>query len=153
MARHDRILVHPSRGRLVEELLLAQTRANEESAVLAPLGRHQWEEIAARISETAEGRQQWSDSRRGDTARVAVSWWTDQIGRRHYRVIGGHSRDGSCRNLTSTRTDQRPPLWHVYPERVFWRERAGVGEWAAVCGCGEAGTAAKLGCMGRCCAV
>lgn len=153
MARHDHILISPSRGRLVEELVLAQTRANEEVAILDPLDHHKWEAIVRQLGEAPEGRQQWSDSRRGETARIAVSWWTDHIGRRHFRVIGGNSRDGSYRFLSSTRTDTRPALWHLYPDRLFWHSRGERSGWVAVCGCGEVGPPAKLGWMGQCCAV
>lgn len=153
MARHDRILVSPTRGNLVEELLAAQGRANEEVGVLAPLDYFKWESLVRQMGERPEGRQQWSDTRHGDTARVAIAWWTDHLGRRHFRVVGGNSRDGSCRNLSSTRTDHRPPLWHVYPERLFCRDPGDGGEWIAVCGCGEAGPPRTLGWMGRRCAV
>jgi WD40 repeat protein len=153
VARFDHTLVSPSRVRLIEQLAAAWDRANQEVRVLEPLSPEQAEEIAVRLIASAEGLQQWSDSHHGNTARVAVAWWTDHLGRRHVRIRAGNSRDGSYRTLTSTRTDQRPPLWHVYPDRLFWRERGGRSGWVAVCGCGEAGPTAKLGWMGGCCAV
>ena len=94
MARHDRILISPSRARLIEELHVAVGCANAEVPVLAALEYDEWMSIVCQMSETPEGRQQWSDSRYGDTARVAVTWWTDQRCERHFRIVAGNSRDG-----------------------------------------------------------
>ncbi len=153
MAHFDRLLIAPSHALLTDELVSAEGHANQEVQVLEPRPRSEWGSIAFRLGMLPEGRQQWSDTRHGDTARLVLTWWTDHLRRRHVRIVAGNSRDGSCRNLSSTRTDPRPPLWHLYPERIFWRERDGRGEWVAACGCGVVGQPGPLGWMGPCCAV
>lgn len=150
MARYDLLLIDPSNHRLAVELMAAEEHANREARVLDPLDP---DPFFARLEREPEGRQQWSDSRRGETARVLVTWWTDHVHRRHVQVVAGNGRDRSFRTLTSTRTDPRPPLWHLYPQGVFWRERDGLGEWWTVCRCGVAGPPARLGWMGECCGV
>jgi WD40 repeat protein len=150
VARYDLLLIDPSNHRLAVELMAAEEHANREAQVLDPLD---WGPFFARLEQEPEGRQQWSDSRRGETARVVVTWWTDHVHRRHVQIVAGNGRDRSFRNLSSTRTDPRPPLWHLYPQGLFWRERDGRGEWWTVCRCGVAGPPARLGWMGECCGV
>jgi hypothetical protein len=150
MASFDTRLVGPPPARLVACLVEAFGRANEGLHLLRAEPDH-WEEFVARLGGQAEGRRQWSDAQRGETARVSLAWWTDHVGRRHFRVVGGNSRDGSYRTLDATRTDPRPPLWHLYPDRLFYRERDGGGGWLAACGCGACGPPAALGWMGASC--
>src|SRR5262245_23186420 len=69
---------------------------------------------------------------------AALSWWTDPAGRRHVLVVSGELDDVE---------DLRPPLAHVYPERLFARRAGGVTAWLAACSCGAVGEPAALGWM------
>src|SRR5262245_15398143 len=148
MAYH-RLLIGPAPAELATALLEATREANRQLPIL-DLDFDDWEDFVAEMAPRRDGRRQWSDTLQGDTACVGVTWWTDHVGRRHVRVTGASSRDGPQR-LTSTRTDSRPPLWHLYPAHVFYRERKGMGEWWGVCGCGVAGRPETVGWMGTMC--
>jgi hypothetical protein len=150
MARYDIRLIAPTDTRLLDSLVEATARANQ-GVDLLHFGRHHWEDFLAQARNIPIGHRQWSDTLRGDTARVAVAWWTDHLHRRHFRILGGNSRDRSYRTLAAARTDPRPPLWHVYPDQVYYRERDGKGAWLAVCSCGMCGQPASLGWMGTAC--
>lgn len=148
MAYH-RLLIGPAPAELVTALLEATREANRARPIL-DLDFDDWEDFVANLAGRRDGRRQWSDTRQGDTAGVGVTWWTDHVGRRHVRVTGAGSHDGPRRHV-STRTDARPPLWHLYPDRVFYRERGGLGEWWGVCGCGVAGRPESIAWMGTSC--
>jgi hypothetical protein len=150
MARYDTRLVAPTHVRLSAALAEATACANQGVGLLR-LDIDHWEDFLSQAQATPIGRRQWSDTLRGETARVAVAWWTDHLHRRHFRILGGNSRDRSYRSLAAARTDPRPPLWHVYPEHVYYRERDGKGAWLAVCPCGMCGRPASLGWMGTTC--
>jgi hypothetical protein len=147
---YRRLLVAPAPDQLVAALLEATAAANRHFTILE-LDRGHWERFLDELADRREGRRQWSDTQRGDTARVALAWWTDHVGRRHVRVWGGSSRDGPQPVPTPSRHDPRPPLWHVHPERVFYREQEGQGEWRAVCACGVAGPPEAIAWMGTLC--
>src|SRR5436309_1692750 len=98
MAHFNLLLVAPTPSRLVDALLEATAAANHEVGLL-PLARNHFEELLPQLRAQREGRRQWSDAGHGDTARVALSWWTDHVGRVHYRIVAGSSRDGSYRQL------------------------------------------------------
>ncbi|MFO0929099.1 MAG: WD40 repeat domain-containing protein [Gemmataceae bacterium] len=151
MAQLDTVLIANSDAVLVDALVQATAAANAEVRML-PVDRGHWEEFVPQIRGQREGRRQWSDVHRGETARVRLAWWTDRLGRRHCRVLGGNSRDGSYRQLTALHADPRPPLWQVYPDRVFYRTRAGVDAWLTVCACGVAGEPDAIGWTGTRCA-
>lgn len=151
MAQLDSVLIADTDAALVDALVRATAAANAEVRML-PLERGHWEEFVPQIRGQRQGRRQWSDVHRGDTARVRLSWWTDRLGRRHCRVLGGNSRDGSYRRLSAIHTDPRPPLWQVYPDRLFYRSRLGLDQWLAVCACGVIGDPEAIGWMGTHCA-
>jgi hypothetical protein len=87
-------------------------------------------------------------------ARLAVAWWTNPAGRKLVRVRGRREADSGDRpgplgydESPTPEHDraQRPPIWHLEPERVVEAFTAGDPEWVAVCGCGAAGSAESLG--------
>ena len=89
---------------------------------------------------------------RGHLDFVSLAWWTDAVGRRHVRVEGESGREhrGASPPLPNNE-DPRPPLAHVYPDRLFRRQRAGVDVWLAACACGATGLPEALAWMGPCC--
>jgi hypothetical protein len=82
-----------------------------------------------------------------------LAWWSDHQGRRHVRTFGGSTGDGwTHRHLARQDDDPRPPLWHIYPERVFRVERPGrASRWLVSCACGATGVPGDLAWMGPCC--
>ncbi|MFO0845759.1 MAG: WD40 repeat domain-containing protein [Gemmataceae bacterium] len=146
MAYH-RLLIGPTPAELVTALREATREANKPQTILD--FADDWDDFVASLGGRRDGRRQWSDARRGDTAGVGVTWWTDHVGRRHVRVTGAGPQDPQRHH--PTRNDPRPPLWHLYPDRVFYRERAGLGEWWGACGCGIAGRPEAIGWMGQTC--
>lgn len=150
MAHYDTLLLAPPYNRVVEALVEATAAANAGVRLLR-LDRPHWEEFVPAMRATPEGRRQWSDAAGGETGRVSVAWWTDHLHRRHFRVSGGNSTDPGYRPALSAKQDPRPPLWHLYPERLFRRTRGGTGVWLAACSCGACGLPEALGWMGPCC--
>jgi hypothetical protein len=143
----DRLLVAPAPGQFLAALLDATAAANDSLSIL-PYGRDCWERVAAKIAGLPEGRRHWSG---GDTAHVALVWWTDHIGRRHVRSTASNSCHLEHRFTSTGRDDSRPPLWHLYPDGLFYREKDGAGAWWAVCGCGAAGPPERIAWIGQRC--
>jgi hypothetical protein len=113
--------------------------------------RSTWESILERCRRQPEGHRQWEQPGLHN-AYLTLSWWTDPAGLRHYRIGAGDStRLPVHRAWTRAPEDDRPPLWHVYPDRVFRRQENGTDDWLAVCACGVVGPPASLGWRGERC--
>jgi hypothetical protein len=150
----DRLLVRPSDGELA-------AACREAAGASGRLGRLRqlhdgfWPSLFSAIAQTPEGRRQWEQERPqryGGAAYVVLAWWTDPHGGRHYRVCGGDTTGGGPhRHHCRSPEDARPPLWHVYPDRLFHRRQAGRGAWLAACACGVVGPPAALAWTGPCC--
>lgn len=148
-ATFNKLLLSPGEDALVAALDAASRRAGEGR------GRDDWRPALAEVAENAEGRMQIDSLTMGGSGRryVTVAWWTDHQGRKHVRVVGG-TRDHGGKDLHHSLMDrdQRPPLWHVCPERVFRAKRGGAEPvWLVWCGCGEIGIAQELGWAGDRC--
>jgi WD40 repeat protein len=108
---------------------------------------HQFVRRAAR---KPEGQQQWTGGRGGvPAALLAVAWWTDRIGRRHWRVTGKRL-DRSTRYARETAFTALP-LWCLYPEGLAIRRTGKKDELLAVCRCGVCGTLESIGWVGDRC--
>lgn len=88
------------------------------------------------------------------TPRLALAWWTDNLGRRHVRVACRN--DGGRSSLRHHRLGPPgrlpPPLWLVYPDHFCLRTRPGrEPELIALCRCGDVGPPERLDWMGDCC--
>src|SRR5436190_22890639 len=138
MAAYNRLLARPSRAELLECLGEATAAANEHMALL-DIDRDEWESILPTLRDEAEGWRRRRETLYGFWAEVVVAWWTDHRQDRHYRVRGGDWHLGGPSLLASADADDRPPLWHVYSERMFQRRRHSRFPYVAVCGCGEVG--------------
>jgi WD40 repeat protein len=145
MALLDRRLVAPT----AEELLGALLEAERAAGVTAAdrFRRGEVVQAARQSRRQAEGLCVLGD---GAQALFLVAWWTDHLGRRHYRLVAGKPQDDG-RRLFGTLGGIRPPLWYVYPERVFCRTQDGRAECLAACACGACGPPAALAWMGPCC--
>jgi hypothetical protein len=121
-----------------------------------PLRARLWSPILHAVISRPEGQSllrppQYSYSARG--CYVAVAWWSDHQGRKHVRVTAGDvAWPGPHRHYSRLDEDERPPLWHICPERVYRVQRGdATPAWLACCACGEAGTPRHLAWMGDCC--
>src|SRR5262249_4644661 len=142
----DRLLVRPSHALLLDVLEEA-TRAASPPETLLDLGREHWHAVLAAIKPLPGGGRVGDRNRRasGYAGLVGLAWWTDPLGARHFRAWAGHSSDRGYERVLCPENDPRPPLWHVYPDRVFGRTRGGRREWLAACPCGVTGTPVSLG--------
>jgi hypothetical protein len=112
----------------------------------------------AELAQTPEGVRSWPHGRKYNywdyAAQVAAAWWTDRLGRRHLRVLGG---DGcSLHAALRLRRQIRGAVTHttleqVYPEHTAHLARGGPPRLLALCDCGAAGAPEALGWMGERC--
>jgi hypothetical protein len=147
-------LINPSLSQLTTILKRACRVAN---GVLGPrnpkLERNEgfWDRFARDCLRQRQGRRRSCKAGGYQTPEVIACWWTDPVGRKHFRVIGRvrepynrMRREGELRNL--------PPWWHVYPESVLAaRSPSGQELLLACCRCGMVGTPDSLGWMGDTC--
>jgi hypothetical protein len=136
----ERLLIDP------DESSLRQTFHEACGKPWLAVWESHWRQILDEMAATREGKSQLFIQRGGS---FTVAWWTDYLGRRHVRVAGGAA---AHRHSSRLDEDPRPPLWHVYPERIFRvhrPERESV--WLASCACGATGPPDKLAWMGPWC--
>jgi WD40 repeat protein len=142
----DRRLVRPTHLHLVESLQEATTAANQGQELLELPPNH-WYNLATTIRPEPEGHRSWWAG--GGAARMALAWWTDALARRHFRIWADHRAVSDWQ--ARSREPERPPLWYIYPDRLFVRRRAQQEQLLAVCACGACDTPRALGWMGPCC--
>jgi hypothetical protein len=82
---------------------------------------------------------------------LVVAWWTAAFGRKHVRVTGRIIDHAHSTLLNETKLNTRPPLWHVYPERVYRRRVGPANDIVTVCGCGACGSERMLSWAGPSC--
>jgi hypothetical protein len=158
MAGSERVLVAPSRAELAQALRETVGTANgrcRERRLPWPLPGSP-EELAD--AGTPAGWRQWNGGEmpgRSGEARSALAlvWWTDHVGRRHFRAVG--RRGGLTRRQMNNLLDPNghgwPPLALVHPEHVFFESRGGGRRLAVTCACGAYGEPEQLGWMGERC--
>jgi hypothetical protein len=150
MGYFERRLVRPTLAHVVETLEQATREANEVLPVVEH-DREQWDAFVRDIRSEPEGCREWDLCATTWAGGLGIAWWTDHLGRRHFRIYAGSSADGSFAYLFPTKPHPRPPLWHIAPEQVFARSSGGEPEWLAVCACGMAGRPHAVGWMGDRC--
>ena len=145
----DERFIDPASGALVRALQRAMRSAN---------GRQQerrlkktsdfWAAVVAQVRKKPQGQQRWLGGGRGSTPAplVEAAWWTDAVGRKHWRVRG---RRLNWPDQPSPFADH--PLWQVYPDRLMLRERDGRRELLGVCPCGAVGPVGAIAWMGERC--
>jgi WD40 repeat protein len=159
----ERRFLQPAAAELVQALVEATQTANQRCRVgLLKLEEAECRRFVAGIESRPEGSERWlpPDAAKGllaGTARgtlVGIAWWTDRLGRRHARVVGRRVEPENPQfdNRFGPLEEMRPPLWLVYPERVFLRTRQGQRQLVALCPCGVCGPVEAIGWMGECCA-
>lgn len=131
MAAFDRRLVRPSVHQLVEALQEAyQTARPPDGSAAEPPA---WQPIVEDLRRDDEGFRAFRDS-----GVVTLAWWTDGLSRRHFRIRGCAAGDAEYHAVDLRAPDLRPPVWHVYPDRVFGAEEGELVTWHGVCPCGRA---------------
>ena len=154
MQQYHAIRIDPTPGEVVEMLSAATDAANgfHEERLLED-DDAKWRKFAQSLQKSEAGSKDFVAGRgRLPTTQVVGSWWTDHIGRKHVVVRGRRLIDESAYDLIRrTHTDERPPLWHCYPDHLFLKRDATSSVWLAACGCGTVGTPESLGWMGETC--
>jgi len=150
MPRFDKHLIRPTHLELVQALEEAARQANALCTVVE-YERDGWEALVRELRHEPEGFRHWLRQwgKKSPGGVLTLAWWTDFMGRRHFRVSAGSSADEGFWDMAKTR--DAPPFWYIAPRRIFARERAGERVWFALCPCGRAGTLESLGWMGTCC--
>ncbi len=110
--------------------------------------------VANRTAREPEGVEFWATRAivaTGIAGQVVVAWWTAISGRRHVRVVGRVVTPETGYLVNAGKMNTRPPVWHVFPDRVYRRRAGKANDLVAVCGCGAVGTETALGWAGPCC--
>ena len=151
MQQYHAIRIDPTPSEVVA-LLSAAANASQEMRIVED-NHARWRKFARALEKSVAGSKDFVAGRgRLPTSQVVGSWWTDHIGRKHLVVRGRRLEDESANDLIRrTRTDERPPLWHCYPDHLFLKRDATSSVWLAACGCGTVGTPESLGWMGETC--
>jgi|GEM_PF-3015517 len=154
MQQYHAIRIDPTPSEVVALLSAATVAANgfHEERLLED-DDAKWRKFARTLETSVAGSKDFVAGRgRLPTSQVVGSWWTDHIERKHIVVRGRRLEDESANDLTfRTRTDERTPLWHCYPDHLFLKRDATSSVWLAACGCGTVGTPESLGWMGETC--
>jgi WD40 repeat protein len=159
----ERRFLQPAAAELVQALVEATQTANQRCRVgLLNVEEAEYRRFVAGTESRPEGAERWlppdaAKAMLAGTARgtlVGIAWWTDRLGRRHARVVGRRVEPENPHfdNRFGPLEEMRPPLWLVYPERVFLRTRQGQRQLVALCPCGVCGPVEAIGWMGECCA-
>ena len=154
MQQYHAIRIDPTPGEVVEMLSAATAAANgfHEERLLED-DDAKWRKFVRALENSVAGSKDFVAGRgRLPTTQVVGSWWTDHIGRKHVVVRGRRLVEESAYDLIRrTHTDERPPLWHCYPDHLFLKRNATSSVWLAACGCETVGTPESLGWMGETC--
>ena len=97
------------------ELIMALERASlQESPSFK-----RWETQLRAVAQDAEGQMAVTQlTRRGQSSHVLLAWWSDHRSCKHVRVRGG-DKVNLRMHLSRLDRDERPPLWQVYPDRIY----------------------------------
>ncbi|MDB5310470.1 MAG: hypothetical protein JWO38_4672 [Gemmataceae bacterium] len=149
----DSALLHPTKKAVSTALTKAIAAANKklppdqclDAGEITP-------KATVRSADSAEGAQYWR-TRAGSEDRLptfaSLAWWTDALGRKHVRVLGGSCDVDSPVAVNATHA--MPAVWHVFFEACYFSDRPTSNEVLLVCGCGAFGTAEAIAWRGSGC--
>jgi hypothetical protein len=156
MTSIDRVLIDPNPNELAEALAGAAAAVNDDQDPLGlPVlcGRTDALDLERRMHNLAEGAREWLVPGHGlyavEAALVAI-WWTDFLGRRHLRLVGG-SRHRGMELPVPLPSPHCPPLACVYPGACVVASQHRRSRVLAVCDCGAWGPPERLAWMGPHC--
>jgi hypothetical protein len=154
MTSVDRILIDPTAGELMSALHEAVEAVNQDQQGHGRLLECSDSPALAHLMRTRpEGAREWRVAGHGMfgvQAALAAIWWSDFLGRRHLRLLGG------CRHCgmelpAPLPSPHRPPLSCVYPGACVIRTQNRRSRLLAVCDCGAWGVPESLAWMGPMC--
>jgi WD40 repeat protein len=154
MAEFTRVLIDPSREDLTAALTEAARHANHRCRRnTLPWPPANLNRVLGQGRVRAEGHHRWEGGLGAPVSVVALAWWTDHAGRKHYRVGGKRceERGDVDRDALFFPPQGRAILRLVYPDFVLEQARGERWEPVAVCPCGVFGPPATLGWMGTTC--
>jgi hypothetical protein len=155
MTRTDTRLTDPDAQAVHDAIETAFRRVNAYAAgARVPHTKISLKRIADRTAVEPEGTEFWATRETvttGIAGQVLVAWWTAISGRRHVRVVGRIVTPETGYLVNASKMNTRPPVWHVFPDRVYRRRAGKANDLVAVCGCGAVGTEKALGWAGPCC--
>jgi WD40 repeat protein len=155
MPHFDVCLLDPTVKQLVSALGRASRTANSHLRQRRlDLDAARWERILRRLPRNPEGLRAWTAGYGGcPAARVILGWWTDELQRRHYRVVGCRqwSRDAG-RYAPVLSGAGWPVAFGIYPDYLWRRTQKGRDTVLAVCpACGACGSFAAIAWTGESC--
>lgn len=154
MLKYESKLIDPTPEQVVAALAAAADGANKRCRTrLLEIDPAKLRKFAKRAAAGPEGWDMFRGGRGGVPAsQVLAAWWTDAARRKHVVVRGRRvEHREAARLLHREELDQRPPLFHAYPEYVCRRTTPAGSEVVCACGCGVVGTPQTMGWMGDCC--
>jgi WD40 repeat protein len=115
-------------------------------------------DFLAQLAGTAEGMRGWHGGTKPNywegRSQVATAWWTDRLGRKHLRVLGGAGKTLCHRMLFQVPRlggERLSTLEQVYPRHTARCARGGQVYLLGLCDCGAVGTPEALGWTGERC--
>jgi hypothetical protein len=152
MAAVDERLIDPTPQRVASLLQRAVKAANgRASRRRVEKDPGFWARFVKRARNKREGNQTYCGTRVlvYGSAFVRAAWWTDPVGRRHWRIVGRRAvyADYRARDLPLAAF----PLWHIYPDRLVLRDAGSGSHLIARCDCGVAGRPESIAWMGERC--
>ena len=153
MGYFERRYVRPSHFQVVDSLEQAVAEVSEQQEIAEPNSDY-WDNFVREIRAQPEGCQQWqATDKTTRSGIVGIAWWTDYLGRRHFRIWAGVAADRSASFQPHPDPERQPPLWHIAPENTFRCSNERRCEWLAVCSCGLTGQPNAIGWVGTRCGV
>jgi hypothetical protein len=151
----DQVFIDPTSDQMRLELALAVAAVNIDQQGQGALLHVQPGEDAAlveRLRVQADGHVEWRVQGQGwrysTQAALLVVWWSDYLGRKHVRLVGGSPQRGAVLPVPAP---DLPALACVYPERCLFVSRNRRSRLLVVCACGAWGTPEATAWMGPQC--
>src|SRR5262245_40279153 len=132
-------LIDPTPEQLVKQLDQAKRRANQRlQQRRVEKDADFWRRFVRRAAKEAAGHQSWTGGRGGrPAASVSAAWWTDHVGRKHWRLVGSRLRYHSP--VAARNPFAEYSLWHLFPDGLVIRQTGRRQQPLVVCDCGACG--------------
>jgi hypothetical protein len=155
----DRILIDPTPAERDAALSAAVVTANARFRIkCVTWPPPDFADFLAQLARDREGMRGWHGGKKPNywegRSQVVAVWWTDHLGRKHLRVLGGPG--GTLCLQMRFRAPGLSSTWlsaveQVYPQYTGRYARGGPPHLVALCDCGAVGAPDALGWMGQRC--